>query len=137
MILQTFLSFLLFFVPNKSATLELEIENIKTSKGKIWLAVYRPDEEFGEGGSGIYKIITVKDLKNIVVKFSIDPGEYAVALYHDINNNEKLDKNFVGFPKEPFGFSKDFRPKFSAPKFSDCSFVVPEIGRKMKIKLTN
>lgn len=39
-------------------------------------------------------------------ELELNDGEYSFAIYHDINENEKLDSNIFGIPKEPYGFSK-------------------------------
>lgn len=41
----------------------------------------------------------------VSVQLDLPAGEYLFSFYHDINNNGKLDTNFLGIPKEPFGFS--------------------------------
>ena len=48
---------------------------------------------------------------------------YAIAVFHDLNSNGKLDKNALGLPQEPYGFSNNARNTFSAPSFSQASFV--------------
>lgn len=50
------------------------------------------------------------------------PGKYALACFHDENNNGKFDKNMLGIPKEGFCFSNNVRPGLSAPKFDQCAF---------------
>lgn len=80
--------------------------------------------------------VTGKDVERTVM--NLPPGRYALALYHDMNDNWKLDKNFVGYPKEPYGFSNNYRPVFSGPDFEDCVFEVKESGNAYpKIKLLN
>ncbi len=37
----------------------------------------------------------------------IPPGRYALAVIHDENMNGKLDANWLGVPKEGYGFSND------------------------------
>jgi len=44
-------------------------------------------------------------------------GRYAVAVYQDENRNGKLDKNFLGMPTEPYGFSNDARGSMGPPSF--------------------
>ena len=39
----------------------------------------------------------------------IEPGTYAVSLFHDENSNGKLDTNFLGIPREGVGASNDAR----------------------------
>lgn len=51
-------------------------------------------------------------------------GQYAVAVFQDINGNGSLDANIVGMPTEPFGFSNNARGTFGPPDFSDVMFSV-------------
>lgn len=49
-------------------------------------------------------------------------GTYAVSCFHDVNNNGVLDKNMLGIPTEPYGFSMGARPKFRAPSWEEAKF---------------
>lgn len=131
------LSILFSGVTDPTANFEVEITNVKKGKGKIWIAMYRPNEKFGANKAGISKVIDVTSTNPQSARFELKPGRYALALYHDLNGNDKLDKNLVGIPKEPYGFSKNFRPRFSAPTFEDCAFEVLAEGGKIDVKLTN
>ncbi len=51
-------------------------------------------------------------------------GNYAVMVFHDENNNNIFDKNFLGIPKEGYGASKNKLPLAAAPTFHSNSFVV-------------
>ncbi|MGA1824519.1 MAG: DUF2141 domain-containing protein, partial [bacterium] len=55
----------------------------------------------------------------------IPPGEYALVVYNDKNDNGSLDKNFIGIPKEPVGFSRHYRPK-GPPNYNRASFHLKE-----------
>ena len=48
----------------------------------------------------------------------LPPGEYGVVTIHDENKNQKLDRNFVGIPKEGFGFANNPHVRLSAPPFA-------------------
>jgi uncharacterized protein (DUF2141 family) len=75
-------------------------------------------------------------LSRVIVKIS-DPlttatvvppkqGRYAMFVVHGKNANGKMDKNFLGIPKEPVGMSRNpTQSKFGPPKFSDVSFDYP------------
>jgi uncharacterized protein (DUF2141 family) len=43
-------------------------------------------------------------------------------LYNDENMNGKLDTNWLGIPKEGYGFSNDEKALLDAPSFSAASF---------------
>ncbi len=61
--------------------------------------------------------------KNIQYTFSgIPNGDYTIAVFHDINNNGKLDKNFLGIPKEGYAFSKNAMGTFGPPNFDKAQF---------------
>jgi len=66
----------------------------------------------------------------------LQPGEYAVAIYQDENNNGKLDKNLLGMPKEKYGFSNNASGSFGPPTFDDAK-VRLEDDRPVKIEVEN
>jgi MipA family protein len=47
----------------------------------------------------------------------LPPGDYALVVYHDENGNGRLDRNFIGIPREPLGFSNRYWPQ-GPPTFS-------------------
>jgi uncharacterized protein (DUF2141 family) len=53
----------------------------------------------------------------------IAAGDYAVSVFHDENSNGKLDRNFIGMPKEGVGASNDAKGHFGPPKFNDAQFT--------------
>lgn len=65
---------------------------------------------------------------------NIHPGTYALVVLHDENMNGKLDTNWLGLPKEGYGFSKDVKATFGAPSFSDASF--PYDGQTLEMTIT-
>ena len=44
-------------------------------------------------------------------------GRYGIAVFHDIDGDEKLGTNLLGYPTEPFGFGNDAEVRFSRPAF--------------------
>jgi len=52
----------------------------------------------------------------------IPPGTYAITVIHDENTDGKLDTNWLGIPKEGYGFSNDVKALLGAPPFSAASF---------------
>lgn len=53
---------------------------------------------------------------------NLEPGEYAIVALHDENENMKLDRNFIGVPKEGWGMSNNPSPKLKAPKYEAAVF---------------
>lgn len=130
--------FLIFgIMPVSLPTLTIQITNVQNSQGTLKIAVYKPNEKFGTPNvkPDHAEILVIKQAGPQRVEFSLEPGTYAVSMYHDVNDNGKIDKNLIGYPKEPFGFSNNFRPIVSAPKFKDCAFQHTAAGTAISIKL--
>ncbi len=59
--------------------------------------------------------------KTVLVYRNLQPGTYALSLFHDENGNGKLDSNIAGIPTERYGFSRDARGRMVAPSFADAA----------------
>jgi uncharacterized protein (DUF2141 family) len=118
----------------QKANLTVDVQNIRSQKGNVYIALFKPDSGFPEGKPVDGKKADIQG-SNAQITFSIEPGEYAIAVFHDENGNGILDKRIFGMPKEPYGFSNNFRPRLSAPKFKDCQFSVGTSGKTISIRL--
>lgn len=56
----------------------------------------------------------------------VKPGKYALSVFKDENDNQRVDKSFLGIPKEEWGVSQNARPTLRAPRFDEAMFVVTE-----------
>jgi uncharacterized protein (DUF2141 family) len=64
-------------------------------------------------------------------------GNYAIAAFHDQNNNNHYDLSSLGIPQEAYGFSNNVRGRLSAPSFEDASFKFGEHGQTLTIEVRN
>ncbi|MDM9383427.1 DUF2141 domain-containing protein [Chlorogloeopsis sp. ULAP01] len=109
-----------------TSTLTVVVKGIKHQKGQICIRVFSSEKGFPLGSSGEVKSGCTQIAGNYVKKqfTGLKPGTYAVAVVDDQNGDYKLDRDFLGIPKEGFGISKN--PTVSlitgTPKFSDASF---------------
>lgn len=55
---------------------------------------------------------------------NIPKGKYALFVFHDVNQNNRLDKNWLGIPKEGYGASRNKLPFAAAPAFEPNSFII-------------
>ena len=109
---------------SSSSNLKVTVKDIHTGKGNIVVSVYDSAKNFFKKPVASQ---TVKaDSTTLNFSFDLPEGIYAVAVYQDINENNKLDKGWFNIPKEPYGLSNNFRPKFSAPTFDDCKFKITQ-----------
>ena len=98
------------------------VSDIKPSKGSIFIALYDVNNFLTTTYSLTKVVVAGKVTTQQITLPTVPTGTYAIAVYQDVNNNRQLDKNFVGLPVEPFGFSNNVRPVFSAPSFGEVKF---------------
>ena len=135
------LSIILCSYPLRAANLEVEISGI-TKEGILHLAIYSSREVFeSDRGDkpGPQPGIVAGSIKNVGTEvyketFEIPAGTYVIGYYIDANGNEKLDTNFIGIPKEEYGFSNNARGTFGPPSFESASFTL-DLYRKLLMEL--
>lgn len=94
-----------------------------------------PDGFLKQNGQALQLVVRPGGKTSVTIPVDLAPGEWAVALTQDTNNNDLLDTNFLGIPVEPYAFSNNVRPRFAAPKFEECKFAVSEPGLVVNITL--
>jgi uncharacterized protein (DUF2141 family) len=77
----------------------------------------------------------LKDGKQSVNVGNWEPGTYTLAVYLDVNKNNKLDKGILGQPLEPYAFSNNARSTFSAPGVGEQAFQHPKEKQVLQVKL--
>ncbi|MBQ4822388.1 DUF2141 domain-containing protein [Aquimarina sp. MMG016] len=110
---------------NQTSTIEIHITDIQSAEGTIRIGLYNSESNFYKQ---IFRSVAIKAKKGAlkITLNDIPYGEYAISLYHDENNNKKLDSNFFKIPKEPYGTSNNAKGSFGPPKWEDAKFSVSE-----------
>ncbi|MBP1672752.1 MAG: hypothetical protein H6Q25_567 [Bacteroidetes bacterium] len=97
--------------------LNLEISDISKGSGTIVIAVFNNQQSFkNEKNPYLKQFIPIKQIGKLVIELLLPPGNYAIAVFQDLNKNSRLDFNFLGIPTEPYGFSNNPSP-LSIPEF--------------------
>ena len=99
----------------------VNISNIKTIKGKLMIGLYNSEATFMKKPF-IGKIEEVKAANCTVVFKNVPKGDYAISLFHDENDNNKMDTNFLGIPNEAYGCSNNAKGFMGPPKWEDAVF---------------
>ena len=98
-------------------SLEMEINNLQSNKGPLYIRILDENEN--------PVIVGTSSVVNYSSKISFDsisPGKYAIQFFHDENENQKMDFNLIGIPKEKFGSSNNVKPVLGPPKFKKMLF---------------
>ena len=125
--------------PSKATeTVTVVISALASPQSVVKLNFYNAADKFLQKGQQAMRLVVKPEGKTeISVPVELAPGEWAVALTQDTNDNGKLDKNFLGIPTEPYAFSNNVRPHLAAPKFEECKFMVSGPGKVVAIATWN
>ena len=105
----------------KTGTIKLRIGPIVEKIGVIRVALYDGESNFLNVKKCAYsKSVEVGAGDEITIQLDNIPyGEYAVVCFQDLNNNQNLDKNFFGAPKEPYAISNNVAGKWHIPNYRE------------------
>ena len=109
--------------------LQLNVSNIE-SNGNLVIAIWSNPDSWNsnatnnsgqkEGFDYGFKEWVEKDKFSTTI--NLHKGIYLISILLDKNQNNILDKNFIGMPVEQYGFSTKKKIRFRKPKFSEGSF---------------
>ena len=106
-------------------SITVTVKDADSNDGKIFLALYNTDTDFlNTSFKGMQSVIENQQCR--VTFQDIPAGFYAVSIFHDANNNGKMDTNFMGIPKEDYGCSNDASGFMGPPKWDDAKFQLKE-----------
>lgn len=112
----------------------LRIDTVEAT-GTVRAAIFETAESF-EANQPLQGVSVPAEAGGTTLVFPMLPaGNYGIALYHDVNGNETLDRNLFGAPREPFGFSNNPKIGFSAPEFNAFEFSFDGNPTEFDIKL--
>jgi uncharacterized protein (DUF2141 family) len=107
----------------KAGTLTIIMTGFRNDNGLAMVSLHNSAEQFYEKEKAFRAVkISIKNKKATCEFKDIPQGIYAVRVYQDENLNGKLDKNFVGYPKEPYGISNNAKSKTGPPKYEKAKF---------------
>lgn len=122
------LSTCLIAAPLASASdLTVTVDGIAKQQGSIMLGLF--DEASYKGDGAVDGASLKVESDSVTVTFEgLEPGEYAVRLYHDVNEDGEMNTNPFGIPTEPYAFSNDAKGRFGPAKWEDAKFAVDAEG---------
>ena len=123
-------------VPAIAADLVVEVTGLSSDAGKVHFGLYDDPAAFPEDEGRLDGTrVRIKDHRAIAVFKDLRPGRYAVAVYHDENDNGEFDQALFGIPLEDFGFSNDATVFLGPPSFGEAQVSVPEEGARITIHM--
>ena len=109
--------------------LTVEVSGVTPDHGKVYIAVYERPETFPTPGRQMVGQALDPSAGHLIAHFkNLPAGQYAAVAFQDSNGNGKLDKNFLGIPTEPYGFSNGARGSVDPPKFAAAAVTLSPDG---------
>jgi uncharacterized protein (DUF2141 family) len=122
----------------ETSNLRVIATNVQSDKGQIIVWVYDNKDDWLSDRFRTFKSVKVAGNRagnSVTVELLLPPGEYALSVFQDEDNDTKLKSNFIGIPKEPAALSNNARPGFGPPKYKDAVFTIGSTPVEQKLSL--
>lgn len=120
---------------NATTSLTLTLTGIANPSGTISVGVFLGQESYDAGAAVTGANVTVDAAEEVVIISGLEPGEYGLKLFHDVNGNGKMDTNPFGMPVEPFAFSNNAKGRFGPAAWDAARFSVSAEGATHSITI--
>ena len=121
----------------QTGDLTIVLTGFENNNGLVWISVVNSEQGYVDEHKAFCGIRTklTKRRVEIVLK-GISYGEYGIRTYHDEDESGSLNKNFLGIPKEAYGFSNNARNLFGTPSYDKVRFKLnaPAVTVNITIK---
>ena len=105
--------------------LSIAAETVRNSRGVVGVLIFQSSRGWPEDHTAAFRSKAVPAHEGVTtIRFDdLPPGDYAAVVLHDENENMKLDRNFLGIPREGWGMSNNPKAHAKAPEFDRARFV--------------
>jgi len=119
-----------------AARIAVTISGLKSNEGGVYVGLYATPSKFLNGAQvDVMKKVAASTAPITIVFDNLAPGTYAVGAFHDENNNNQLDRNFLGLPTEGYALSNGVRAVTSKPTFQQAAFTVGNAGAAVSLQI--
>lgn len=133
--IRTALLALAFTTPLATAgDLVVHVDNVKSASGQVMVALYDNADAFLKHPVRAEQAKADKAGTTLVFH-DVAPGDYGFAVFQDINDNGRMDRNLMGIPTEPIAFSNNAQGRMGPPDFAAVKLAVPAAGLDTSVTL--
>lgn len=106
-------------------TLIILVDSVSNTNGVVGVLVFNSSRGWPNDNTRAFRAVAVPARRgSITIRIhDLPAGVYAVVVLHDENENRRLDRTWVGLPKEQWGMSNNPPVHFSAPSFKQARFI--------------
>ena len=120
----------------KVSDITVKVTGLTNNTGQLVISLHLSENGFPEENAYRQLYIPEFDSPVATIIFKDVPfGKGALSILHDENNSGEMDFNFVHYPKEGFGFYKDFKVVLRRPEFEEVSFDISKPKMEVELKM--
>jgi uncharacterized protein (DUF2141 family) len=106
--------------------ISVPIQGLRNSQGMVRCGLFNSAATFRQPSKEFRGVaVPIANQQATCVFAEVPPGTYAVAVFHAENNETQIQTNFLGQPKEGYGFSRNPSTTFGAPDFGAAAYTYP------------
>jgi uncharacterized protein (DUF2141 family) len=117
-----------------AADLVIHVDNVKSGTGQVKAALYGNADAFLKRPARTTQA-RADTAGTTLVFHDVAPGHYGFSVFHDVNDNGRMDTNLIGIPTEPVAFSNNARGRMGPPAFDTVELAVPAAGLDTTVSL--
>ncbi len=104
----------------------INLSGMQNLNGKINVALYNSESSFNNPNQAYRELFLTPTATSMTIEIdSLPAGTYAFGIFHDENNNQQIDQNWLNIPTEGFAFSNNVMGSFGPPSFNQSKIVIP------------
>ena len=116
--------------------LNVKIIGLKNDNGTVRCGLFNQADGWRDEARAVKNVVATAKNNTAVCDFGVvDPGTYALAVFHAEANEHTVSYGFLGKPHQGVGFSNNPSIKFGAPKFSEAEFKISEAPNSQSITI--
>ena len=117
--------------------LTVSIEGLRNGNGLVTVALYPDDSRqfLAKGGTLKNSRFDASAPVTRACVFVPKPGVYVIAVYHDEDSSQMLNRSGFGLPTEGYGFSNNPATLAGLPAFRSVRLNVPKTGLTTHVRM--
>lgn len=105
--------------------IRVDITRLRNNNGHVLISLFKDGNGYPDQVEKAVRRakLSIKDKTAWVLFTGLPAGKYAVAILHDENDDQRMNKTGLGLPREGYGFSNNVMGAFGPPTFSRAGFA--------------
>lgn len=109
---------------SETGKMTISLTNLRNNKGHALVSLFRDGVGYPDQPAKAFRKekLVITDRKVTLHLEGIPAGSYAIAILHDENDDLRMNTNWIGIPKEGYGFSNNVMGTLGPPSIQKASF---------------